>query len=394
MDVFVTGFGVISALGCGVDENFNELKENQTGISKAIFFESSFVDVFPFGEVKKSTEELHQILDLTLNSSLTRTDLFALIATQEAIKMANLSREEVSSFETALITSSTVGGMVETDFLYEDSNLLSTGSPFLFSYGSGAHTQKLIEHFKFQGYTDTINTACSSSANAIMMGVKLIRSGKVKRAIVGGTDSLSKFTINGFNSLQILSKKNCSPFSSERDGLNLGEGAGYLVLESSEVVKDKKLYAKIIGYGNSNDAFHPTALSDDAKGVIDAMKKALISAKIKEDDIDFINMHGTATENNDRTEIIGIKEIFKKIPLFNSTKSYTGHTLAAAGSIEAIYSILSIQNNLLFKSLNSHNPIVYNPLFDSNIKNIDVKIIMSNSFGFGGNCSSLIISKI
>jgi 3-oxoacyl-(acyl-carrier-protein) synthase len=395
MKVLVTGFGIISAIGNNVSENLTHLIQNKTGIEKARFFESKFVDEFYFGEVKLTKDQMHEISNLNDIHGFTKTDLFAFIAFQEAIKMANLSQAELSDLDTALISSSTVGGMAETDDLYKDANSLTKGTEHLYAYGSGIHTSRLATHFGVLGYTDTINTACSSSANAIMLGVKLIKYGKAKRVIVGGADSISKFTINGFNSLQILSKSKCQPFSKDRDGLNLGEGAGYIVLESSEFVEDKPIYAEILGYGNSNDAFHPTALSDNAIGVSLAMCHAIKNAKLTPDRIDYINAHGTATNNNDHVELIGLGKVFDKIPMYNSTKSYTGHTLAAAGVIEAIYSILSIKQNTLFRSLNCNSPILTDtPPIQENIENIEVNHVLSNSFGFGGNCTSLIISKV
>lgn len=227
------------------------------------------------------------------------------------------------------------------------------------------------------------------------MGARLIKSGRATRAIVGGTDALGKFTINGFNALQIMSKKPCKPFDKDRDGLTLGEGAAYLILESEEVVGNKNLYAEILGYGNCNDAFHPSSLSEEAFGVVDAMTKALKSASLSPQNIDYINAHGTATENNDSTELTGIKKIFGNYPPFNSTKSYTGHTLAASGAIETIFSIFSLLYQELYPSLNFQKPIL--PFNQTPIQNYqqqqNMNYIMTNSFGFAGNCSSLIIGK-
>jgi 3-oxoacyl-(acyl-carrier-protein) synthase len=395
MKVFVTGFGIISAIGNNVSENLTSLIENKSGIEKAKFFESKFVDNLFFGEIKLSIDQLCEKTNRSISDGYSKTDLFAFIAFEEAIQMANLSLENLSSIHTALISSSTVGGMAETDDLYNDANLLSEASVHLHSYGSGIHTVRLAREFGIIGFTDTLNTACSSSANAIMLGAKLIKAGKAKRVIVGGSDSLSKFTVNGFNSLQILSNRICKPLANDRDGLNLGEGAGYLVLESSEVVGEKKIFAEIKGYGNSNDAYHPTGLSGEAKGVTLAMEQAIKSANLTPQDIDYINTHGTATQNNDEVELNGLKKLFGKITFYNSTKSYTGHTLAAAGVLEAIFSILSINNNLLIKSLNCDNPIFKeNPPLTKNIYNFPVNHVLSNSFGFGGNCTSLIISRV
>jgi 3-oxoacyl-(acyl-carrier-protein) synthase len=285
--------------------------------------------------------------------------------------------------------------MCLTDQLYEDANLKSESSEYLASYGCSAHTLRLIKKYNIKGFTNTINTACSSSANAIMFGSRLIKSGRVKRAIVGGTDSLAKYTVNGFNALKILSESPCKPFDEHRCGLTLGEGAAYLVLESEEVVSNKNTYARVSGYGNANDAFHTSTISDNAVGVISAISQALKSANLDPNKIDYINTHGTGTENNDFVELTGLSKIFNKIPPYNSTKSYTGHTLGAAGAIESIFSILSIINNELYPSLNINTPISQFNL--SPVKKyetgVDINYVLSNSFGFGGNCTSLIFSK-
>ena len=392
--VFVTGMGVISAIGNNTNENLSSLRNGRTGIAKAKYVNSKFTQTHPFAEVKCSTEELKSKLALKINKGLTRTDYIAYTALKEAIENAQLTSKQISSPKTAFISASTIGGMCKTDQLYEDANLISSGSEFVESYPGSTHALKIAKEYELSGVVNTINTACSSSANAIMLGTKLIKSGRATRAIVGGTDSLGKFSINGFNALQILSDEQCAPFDENRKGLNLGEGAAYLILESEEIVGDKKTYAEILGYGNSNDAFHPSSLSEDAVGIVECISKALKSAQTTPKEIDYINTHGTATGNNDITELIGIKKVFNGFPPFVSTKSYTGHTLGASGAIEAVYSILSINNNELYPSLNCNTPIgAFDELPVTKLANCNIKTVLSNSFGFGGNCTSLIIRE-
>ncbi|MCD4663757.1 MAG: beta-ketoacyl-[acyl-carrier-protein] synthase family protein [Bacteroidales bacterium] len=393
--VFVTGMGIISSIGNDINENLLSLRNSKPGIKKPKYFKSKYADSYLFGEVNISTKTLKQQLGLSQEKGLTRTDLFAFKAFNEAVGDAGLSKEEISSFDSALISASTVGGMCLTDQLYEDANIKSESSEYLDSYGCSAHTLRLIEKNKIKGLADTINSACSSSANAIMFGSRLIKSGRVKRAIVGGTDSLAKYTVNGFNALKILSQSACKPFDEHRSGLTLGEGAAYLVLESEDVVANKRSYAQILGYGNANDAFHPSTISDNATGVINAMSGALKSARLNPDKIDYINAHGTGTENNDFVELVGISKIFKEPPQYNSTKPYTGHTLGAAGAIESIFSLFSIVNYELYPGLNFNTPISqFNllPIIEYK-KSMDINYVMSNSFGFGGNCTSIILSK-
>lgn len=392
--VFITGMGTISSLGTSVLENHFSLVNGKSGIGKAIHFKSNYTDTIPFAEIKLSDIELQEKLKIS-RLNINRTSLISIHACAEAIQDAGLTQTELSSFSTALISSSTVGGMCNTDALYSDSTAENNPTPFSRSYENSDHTLELIKHFKIKGYTDTINTACSSSANAILLGTRLIQSGKAERVIVGGADCLAKFTVNGFNSLRILSELPCRPFDKERDGLTLGEAGAYLVLESQEHARNKKKYAEVIGYGNSNDAFHPSATSDEATGPRLAMEEALKNAELDPSQIDYINAHGTGTPNNDLTESFAFSKVFKTAPPFNSTKSYTGHTLAAAGSLGAIFSILSLNNNELYKSLSIANPL---PEFSfqalTNYQyNVEINIVMANSFGFGGNCTSLIFRR-
>jgi 3-oxoacyl-(acyl-carrier-protein) synthase len=212
--------------------------------------------------------------------------------------------------------------------------------------------------------------------------------------VVGGTDPLSKFTLNGFNSLMILSSEACKPFDNHRSGLNLGEGAAYLVLEADECLEEKKVLGRVTGYGNANDAFHQTASSETGEGAFLAMNKALKTAGLLGERIDYINAHGTATQNNDLSEGRALRRIFEdSLPDMNSTKSYTGHALAAAGALEAVFSLLSLTEQKIFPGLNFNDPMPETGLTPvTTFKEKNLQHILSNSFGFGGNCTSLIFS--
>ena len=193
----------------------------------------------------------------------------------------------------------------------------------------------------------------------------------------------------------ILSNEPCRPFDVARKGLNLGEGAAFVVLEKEEDAAGKTMYAEVKGYGNSNDAYHPSSTSPDADGPFLCMQRALESAGLKPNDVDFINAHGTATENNDETESIAMQRLFTTPPAFASTKSFTGHTLGAAGSVEAVYSILNLHHQEVYPSLNFETPIEVTklvPVLEYSSKQLNY--VMSNSFGFGGNCTSLIFGKV
>ena len=393
--VFITGIGAISSLGLNVQENLAALRAGKTGIGKAKHFQSKYTESLYFAEIDASDEALKESCEVLQEKEFTRTTLIALTAFSEAIKDANLSNLEISSPSTAFISSSTVGGMCYTDNLYADANLTGEPSDFVKSYEGSDHTLRIVKKYGIVGYTDTINTACSSSANAIMLGVKLIKSGRAKRVIVGGSDCLAKYTVNGFNSLRILSEEPCKPFDKMRDGLTLGEAAAYLVLESEELVSNKYKYAEVVGYGNSNDAFHPSATSDEAIGPVKAMRLALEKANLLPNQIDYINAHGTGTPNNDITESAAFATVFETVPPYNSTKSYTGHTLAASGALETIFCVLSINNSELYESLQCTKPISeydFEPI-NRYRNSMNIQHAMTNSFGFGGNCTSIILSK-
>ena len=392
--VFVTGIGIISPIGESVKENLQSLREGKSGIDFSRHLDSRYKNVFKFGEIKYSNSELSAKLDFPIKG-LTRACLLSFIAFDEAIKDAKITSNELSDVNTAFISASTVGGMCDTNQFYNDVTLESDTDEFVQSYTYSNHTSNIVKHYKIKGFTDTINTACSSSANSIMLGYRLIKSGRANRVIVGGVDALSKFSVNGFASLNILSKSECKPFDKNRDGLTLGEASAYIVLESENIIKNKNKYAQIIGYGNSNDAFHTSSISEEATGILESIEQSIRMAKIEPKNIDYINAHGTATLNNDYIELVSYNKIFGKVPLFNSTKSYTGHTLGAAGAVEAIYSILSIKNNEIYASLNFTDKIEeFNctPII-KNISNKIINTVLTNSYGFNGSCTSLIFTK-
>jgi 3-oxoacyl-(acyl-carrier-protein) synthase len=231
-----------------------------------------------------------------------------------------------------------------------------------------------------------------------MLGSRLIRQGKLQRVIAGGVDCLTLFTLNGFNSLMILDREQCRPFDENRNGLNLGEGSGFLVLESEEVVNrdGKAILGEVKGYGNTCDAYHQTASSPEGYGAYMSMQQALEVAQLKPADIGYINTHGTGTKNNDLSEGRAIEKLFQHtIPPCSSTKSYTGHTLGAAGAIEAVLCIVALQQGWIYPNLNFTQPmheLQFAPVTDFQA-GLGLNHIMSNSFGFGGNNSSLIFSR-
>jgi 3-oxoacyl-[acyl-carrier-protein] synthase-1 len=232
-----------------------------------------------------------------------------------------------------------------------------------------------------------------------MLGARLMEQNKLDRVLVGGTDALTLFTINGFHSLFIFDQDWCKPFDENRNGLNLGEGAAYLVLENEKSISvtGNSPYCLLSGWDNAADAYHQTASSPDGKGATLSMQNAIHKAGLEPKDISYINAHGTGTKNNDLSESVAIKNVFgESTPVFSSTKAFTGHTLAAAGAIEAVFSVLAIKNGVIFPNLNFTQAISDTALQPQKTfeKNINIKTVLSNSFGFGGNNTTLVFSKL
>ena len=263
------------------------------------------------------------------------------------------------------------------------------------THDNGKSAEILSAVFDMNCVGATLSTACSSAANAILSGAEEIKSGMADTILVGGADGLSLFTLNGFNSLMILDRKLCLPFDAERQGLNLGEGSAFLILESVEhaLGRGAEILALVSGWGNTNDSHHQTASSPEGIGAGLAMKKALAKANLSSADISHINAHGTATVNNDESELNALSAVFDIIPPFTSTKSFTGHTLAAAGGLEAVFSVLSLQYGEMYPTLRFQNPIRDNICPVTSLTYRNLQHILSNSFGFGGNCTALVFSK-
>lgn len=390
--IVVTGMGIISSIGNSVEENLHSLIHSKSGITRVENFSTYLKDFIKVGEIKLSNEDLSERLNIVKENSYTRTSLLAIFAIKEAIK--HFSETEISQM--GLVSASTVGGMDKTEqYFYEYQNNISVRK-YIHTHNIGDITHQIADYFGLKSIVTALSTACSSSANAIITGCNLLRMGYLKQVIVGGSDPLSKFTINGFNSLMILSDTDCQPFDNNRKGLNLGEAGAYLVLETEEnaLKNNHKILATLSGWGNANDAYHQTASSADGEGAFLAMQKALSMANLSSSEIDYVNAHGTATQNNDLSESIALSRVFHSVPDFSSTKAFTGHTLATASSVEAIYSILAIQNGIVFPNLNFQTPMVEVDIKpQTEIKYKEINNVLSNSFGFGGNCSTLIFSK-
>lgn len=391
MRIYVTGYGVISSIGENTEETLLSLRSEKTGIKQG---QKAYTERFKVGEIRWSNAELVERFELTQDAS--RTALLGMIAAKEAFKGHALN----AAIRTGLISGTSVGGMDVSEIAYKDFlNGESDDLAIYKNHPSGTTSEQIAKELGIDGYVNTISTACSSAANSIMLGARMLLSGQLDRVVVGGTDGLSQFTISGFRSLMIFDDEWCRPFDESRKGLNLGEGAGFLVLETEETMKKsgKVPLAVLSGWSNASDAYHQTASSPEGLGATLSMKGALAIAGLNPGDIDYINAHGTATPNNDLSESHGIKTVFgEAVPPFSSTKAYTGHTLAASGGIEAVFGILALNNGLLLPNLNFRQAIEETGLIPVKTfsEGNSVNHILSNSFGFGGNNSTIILSKV
>lgn len=392
--VAITGMGIITAIGSTVEENFDALVSKRPGISLLENFGSRHASDIKVGEIKLTNEELQHLLGLPADNTFTRTSMLGAYAAAKAVEDAGI--KDINDVRTGLVSSTSVGGMDFTEKHYKQYLEHPEYQKYIKSHHAGDSSNKIADYLGLKGFVSTISTACSSAANAIMLGAGMIEHGYLDRVVVGGTDALSKFTVNGFKTLMILSDTDNTPFDQERKGLNLGEAAAYLVLESDEVVKQEKkeVLAYVAGYGNANDAYHQTASSENGEGAYLAMKEALEKASIGPHEIGYVNAHGTATPNNDLSEGRALQRIFKQVPEFSSTKAFTGHTLAAAAAVEAVYSVLALSRGTVFPNLNFRKPMEeFNLIPQTEPVMKELRYVLSNSFGFGGNCSTLIFSK-
>ncbi len=418
--VYITGIGITCAIGNNVEETLQSLLSEKSGIGEITLFSTRHKGIFPLAEVKMTTKALLEDTGYPGKKNLTRTTLLGMKAAKEALVSAGI--QDIKEYKTGLISATTVGGMDRSEDFYAGflADPRKGRMIDIVNHDCGDSTERIASYLGISDFVTTISTACSSSVNAIMFGSNLIKTGKLDRVIVGGTDSVTKFTLNGFNTLMILDKTGCHPFDENRAGLTLGEGAAFLVLESEEIAmkENKKILAEVSGYGNANDAYHQTASSPDGTGAFLAMSKALKMSGLEPGEIDYINVHGTGTLNNDLSEGIALERIFgDSVPPFSSTKGYTGHTLGAAGAVEAVISILAINNQVIFPNLNFTTPMKELHIRPVTVETrctaspqgratsldletrctsslrVEIRHVLSNSFGFGGNNSSIVLSK-
>lgn len=386
MRIAITGIGVVSAIGLNCTETLQALLDERSGIAAMRFLGSVHTEL-PVGEVALSDAELKARCGIAQEEPMPRTSLLGLLAAREAMTMAG---RECDTF----LSGTTVGGMDLTEQHWQDYEQgLATEN--IRMHEAGESTKAIAKHLSPFSFIATPSTACSSALNAIMLGANMLRTGQARAVLAGGAESLSRFHLNGFNTLMILDHQPCRPFDATRAGLNLGEGAGYLVMEPEEdaVARGAKILGYVSGYANTCDAYHQTASSENGEGAFLAMQGALRMAGLRPADIGYVNAHGTATPNNDLSESAALRRLFgETLPAISSTKAFTGHTTSASGGLEAVICVLAMNKGFIPANLHWSQGAegLIQPV--THTLHLSLRHILCNSFGFGGNESSLVIS--
>ncbi len=395
--IAITGMGVFCSIGKNVEEFLQSMRAGSSGIGQISLFDTS---KYP-SKIGAQIRDYHPERSFGRKElkRLSRTDQFALIAAGEAVQVSGINA--YTSEEIGICLGAGAGGMFEAEAYHREVLLKGKSKaslllPFIPSFTAN----RLAQRFRFSGPMATITTACSSSATSIGYGADLIRNGKAKVVLCGGSDALSELTFGGFNSLRASDPSPCKPFDKRRAGMSLGEGAAIVVLEGLDEAMKRRagIYAEFLGYGIGGEAYHITAPEPTGAAEARIMGKALEESGMKPSEVDYINAHGTGTPLNDKVETLSIKKVFGEaaysIPV-SSIKSMVGHCLGSAGAIEAVASILSIVHGFVPPTVNHQEgdedcDLDYVP---GESREMNVKVVLSNSFAFGGNCTTLIFGE-
>ncbi len=407
--VVVTGVGLVTPLGVGIANVWQRILNGESGISHITRFDASRHDTKIAGQVEGFNPD-----EYISPKEIKRMDLFiqyALAASKIAVQDAGLDMNEEEADRVGVVVGTGLGGLPTLEKYH--SILLERGpgriSPFFIPMliANEAPGHVAIQH-GMKGPNLSIVTACATGAHSIGESCRIIQYGDADVMVAGGTEAnLTPLTVGGFNAMKALSTRNeqpekaSRPFEKDRDGFVVAEGSGIMILEELEHARRRgaRIYAELVGYGYNGDAYHITAPSPDGEGFIRCMKMALRDASLSEDEVDYINAHGTSTELNDATETIAIKAVFGdrayKLPV-SSTKSMVGHLLGAAGAVEGIFSVLSIRDGICPPTINYETP---DPACDldyvpNKARKHDVRVAMSNAFGFGGTNSTLLFKRM
>jgi 3-oxoacyl-(acyl-carrier-protein) synthase len=394
-NIVITGEGIVCAIGQNKQSVLDSLQHKHSGIGTMQFLRSCHKEL-PVGEVPLSNDDMRNLLGVK-DTLINRTTLMGMLAVRQALEDAGIPCDTVKEkpLRLILISGTTVAGMDITEDLFDQFSHSDAALQCLRYHSAGASTRLIAEYFDIFAEYTTISTACSSAANALMLGARMLTAGEADVVVAGGAEALSLFHLNGFRSLMILDHEPCRPFDATRAGLNLGEGAAFLVMETEEGARRRGVtpHAYLTGYGNACDAFHQTASSDNGEGAYLAMTEALQMAGLKPSDVQYVNAHGTGTPNNDLSESMALKRVFgENMPLISSTKSYTGHTTSASGSIESVICLLALQHQFVPANLGWSQAIDGGIVPTMGEDHCHLQHVVCNSFGFGGNDTSLVFS--
>ena len=390
--VYVTGMGCISAAGLTVEENLATLDEGRQDTGFPVLFPVKRQMPVFMCAVAETDAVFSSLPGKMPPHGISRTTKLALYATMEALQAAGLSYEELAALRVGVCLGTSVGtSLAFLDYYISYCAGRQHPSDTIHTYLDSNPALALARFFSLRGPVQTLTNACSSGADAIGTAAGWIRSGLCDIAICGGCDALNQIIYCGFSSLQLLSPEPCRPFDKNRKGLNLGEGAGIMVLETAERSRDKPIAGRIRGYGTATDAYHLTAPHPEARGMKKALEQALAQADAAVSDIAFINAHGTATMTNDIAESLFFRTMLPQTP-FVATKGCTGHTLGAAGAVEAVFAMAHLNRRRLPASpgfQESDPEAGINPV--SVATDVDNGLAMSQSLAFGGNNSILLM---
>ena len=397
--VVITGIGVVSSIGLGKDEFWENLVMGKSGINDVTTIDVSSYDISRGGEIRNF--EPTKFISKKKVKNIARTSQFAITAVKMALDDARLNVPQLSKYKTAVMIGTTMGegGMIEEI----DKHWTGLGEEDVWSitiskYPSNAISDNVSRFLGLRGISSVIPTACSAGNYSIGFGYDLIRRGIINMAVVGGADPFSRIGFTGFGRLYAMSPDLCRPFDKNRKGMMIGEGSGILILEELESARKRgtSIYAEILGYGLSCDAYHMTAPRVD--GVIKVIEKAIKNSNLKKENVDYICAHGTGTPVNDKTECQAIKAVFDnegyKIAI-SSIKSMIGHTMGAASAIEAIACCLAIKNDTIPPTINYETPDIECDVdcVPNKARKKKVNVVLNNSFAFGGNNACVVLRK-
>lgn len=392
--VSVTAYSVISCCGLGKNALYQSLKTNKTSLGQLTILDVPFET--PVGEIFTNLPKIEPSLS-DYDSRNARVALAALNYQPDGLRSAvESARDRYGNDRVGVIIGTSTSGLYETETAYQvflEQGAMPDDFHFLTRHAYQATPRFLQKELQLLGPCFAISTACSSGAKAIAAGQQLINHDVCDAVLVGGADTLCQLTLRGFDSLELVSSDLCRPMDQSRNGINIGEGAGLLLLEKSGKQDDQLPH--ILSVGESSDAYHMSSPHPDGLGAVSAIRNALNLAGLKPTDVDYINLHATATQINDQVEAKAVYEVFNDAILCSGSKGITGHTLGAAGAIEVIVGLLALQHQMIPGTcgLEQIDTDFRCQVVKETILEQKLQTVMSNSFGFGGNNASVIMSK-